>query len=144
MLLLTDTSSVIRVFTGSAANLATLASWVDNSTGVITPGTTSIASITTATTTTIVSSPSTSVQRNVRNLSITNKHASVTCSIAVEHYDGTNSKTLWLGNLAPSDTLILDEVGGWTLYNSAGSVYTSSLITCVSCTYLTTVSILSG
>ena len=77
MLLLTSTSDIVRVVTGAAVSTITVhVSYVDNASGTITPGRTNT-NISTATTTTICSSPGASTQRNVRQISITNNNAVV-------------------------------------------------------------------
>src|SRR3954468_11079805 len=100
MLLLTSTSDIIRVVTGlGGASIQVHADWVDNLAGAITPGRTNTAAIATATTTTVVGSPASSAQRNVKGLTIANAHASVTETIVLQHFDGTNSS----------------QIGRWTL-----------------------------
>lgn len=65
MLLLTSTSDIVRLTTGTATSTIEVhASYVDNNAGVITPNRTNTR-ITTATTTTIVPAPSSGVQRNL-------------------------------------------------------------------------------
>lgn len=122
MLLLTSTTDVIRIVTGSAGAIDVHASYVDNATGTITPGRANTASIATATTTTVVSSPGPSTQRNVKHLAISNEHASVTNSITVEHFDNTTAETLWKGTLLPGERVILDNTGIWTSYTSTGII----------------------
>lgn len=57
MLLLTSTSDILRVTTGTATTTIEIhASYIDNASGTITPGRTNTR-ITTATTTTVVASP---------------------------------------------------------------------------------------
>lgn len=113
MLLLTSTSDIIRVVTGSAADVDVHASWVDNASGTITPGRTNTAPITTATTTTVVGSPGASTQRNVKTLYIHNVSATVTTTVTVQHFDGTNSIDLINCTLLPDEHLNLTEEGAW-------------------------------
>jgi hypothetical protein len=129
MLLLTSTSDIVRVNTGQAADLKVHSSWVDNASGVITPGRTNTATITTATTTTVVGSPGASTQRNVKLLSIRNTHAAASNAITVEHYDGTNAETLWAGTLQPGEAVVFGEHGVWTYYDPTGAVRPSTAIT---------------
>jgi len=123
MLLLTSTSDIIRVITGSSADIEVHASWVDNNAGAITPGRTNTASITTATTTTVVAAPASSVQRNVKHLSLSNNHGSVSSSVAVEHFDGTNAVELREVVLLPGENLTLDDAGNWKHCDSNGGEY---------------------
>jgi hypothetical protein len=120
MLLLTSTSDIIRVVSGSAGAIDVHASWVDNLSGALTPGRTNTASITTATTTTVVAAPAASTQRNLRNLSISNEHASVSNVITVEHFDGTTAETIWKGTLSAGERVVFDEIGQWKAMNSLG------------------------
>jgi len=128
MLLLTSTSDILRVVTDAAGDIEPHASWVDNAAGTITPGRTNTASITTATTTTVVAAPASSVQRNVRLLSLRNNHASQTVVVTVEHTDGTNAETLIKVTLLAGELLLMDEFGRWTHYDANGGDYPESNI----------------
>jgi hypothetical protein len=124
MLLLTSTSDIIRVVTGTTgASINAHASWVDNASGAITPGRTNTAAITTNTTTTIVASPGASTQRNVKNISLTNNHASVSTQVTVQHYDGSNSEDLFGVYLMPGENLIMDAEGAWHHHDANGAEY---------------------
>ena len=126
MLLLTSTSDIVRVVTGSAVSTITVhASYVDNASGTITPGRTNT-NITTATTTTIVASPGASTQRNVKLISITNNHATSSCQITVQHFDGTTSTDLMGVTVAAGENLILDETGVWHHHNAQGADFTAT------------------
>lgn len=121
MVLLTGTSDLIRIVTSAAGAVDVHASWIDHLSSVFTPGRTNTASITTATTTTVVGSPgSASTSRNVKHLAISNEHASVANIISVEHFDGTTAETLWEGTLQPGEFVILDSNGDWTIYMVGG------------------------
>src|SRR5688572_30225176 len=126
MLLLTSTSDLVRVVTDASADIEVHASWVDNASGTITPGRTNTASITTATTTTVVGSPGASTQRNVKHLSLTNNHGSTSCNVSVEHTDGTNAVELRAVTLLPGENLTLDNNGNWRHYDSQGGEYTTA------------------
>lgn len=130
MLLLTSTSDIVRIVTGSAASINVHASWVDNASGTITPGRLNTAAITTATTTTIVPSPSSGVQRNVKALFITNNHATAPTQVTVQHYDGTNSEDIISVTLLAGENLILTAEGEWKHHDAQGGEYTyGTLIT---------------
>lgn len=113
MLLLTTTSDVIRIVTGAAADIDVYAAWVDNASGAITPGRTVTPAITTATTTTVVPAPGASTQRNVKYLNITNNHASQSCVVDVEFFDGTNPTELRAVTLLPGENLAMDANAEW-------------------------------
>lgn len=123
MLLLTSASDIIRIVTGSAADVDVHASWVDNLAGVITPGRTNTTAIVTATTTTVVAAPAGSTQRNVKNLNIFNAHATATTTVIVQHFDGTTSEDLISVTLMPAEQLQFDETGAWTHRSSTGAPY---------------------
>jgi len=128
MLLLTSTSDLVRAVTDATADIEVHASWVENNAGVITPGRTNTASITTATTTTVVGAPSSSgIQRNVKLLSVRNNHASTTCNVTIDHTDGTNAEELITVALLAGETLVLDELGNWTHYDTNGGEYPVTL-----------------
>jgi hypothetical protein len=127
MLLLTSTSDIITVITDSVSNIRPRADWVDNNAGTITPGRTNTAAITTATTTTIVASPASGVQRNVKTVTLHNEHASASCGIAVQHSDGTNAQDILMVTLLPKETLSMNELGDWRHYDSNGAEYLYSV-----------------
>lgn len=123
MMLLTSTSDLVRVITAEAAAIDVHASWVDNNAGTYTPGSTNTASITTATTTTVVSSPGASTQRNIKCLTVSNEHASTSCFVTMVHSDGTNANTLISCRLLAGEKLILTKVGAWVHYDANGGIY---------------------
>lgn len=123
MLLLTSTSDKIVLNTSAAGSIQVHASWADNLASVVTPGRTNTAAITTATNTDVVAAPAAATQRNLRNLSVRNTHASITNVVTVTHTDGTNSEVLLSVTLLASESLVLDEIGKWTHYDSNGAPY---------------------
>lgn len=124
MLLLTSTSDIIRVVTGSAADIECHASWVDINGTTVTPGRTNTAPITTATTTTIVAAPAASTQRNVKALYIHNTHATVASTVLIQHFDGTTSVDLINCTLLPDEHLNLNENGSWVHRTGTLAEYT--------------------
>lgn len=123
MLLLTSTSDIIRVVTGASVSTITVhTSYVDNASGTITPLRTNT-NISTATTTTIVASPSASTQRNVKLISITNNNATTSCQVTVQHFDGTNSVDLMGVTLKAGENLICDENGNWHHHDLQGAEF---------------------
>lgn len=123
MLLLTSTSDVIRVVTGSNTNSIDVhASWVDMSGTTITPGRQNTV-ILTATTTIVVPSPALDTTRNLKGLYMTNDSTGTTCKVAVEHFDGTNQVELISFNLLPGENLGYREDGSWVHRDKAGAEY---------------------
>lgn len=124
MLLLTSTSDIVRVVVGTAgASVQVHASWVDNNAGAITPGRQNTAAITTATTTTVVPSPGSGVQRNVKHLNITNGSSTVSTQVTVQHFDGSNSEDMMGVTLLPGENLVFNATGGWAHYDLQGAPY---------------------
>lgn len=123
MLLLTGTSDLVRVVTSASSDIRVHASFVDLSSGTVTPTRTNTASIATNTTTTVVGSPASSTQRNVRFMSIRNVHASVSNDVTVFHTDGTTQEDLIKVTLLAGESLVFDQIGGWTHYDVNGGTY---------------------
>jgi hypothetical protein len=88
-MLLTGTSDKVQVITGTAVTVDVHASYFDYNGTTVTPDRKNT-NITTATTTDVVASPSSSVQRNVKLLTVRNKHATDPVAITIRHTDGTN------------------------------------------------------
>lgn len=123
MLLLTSTSDVLRVVTGSAANSIDVhASYVDMSGSTITPGRTNT-EITTATTTTVVGSPAASTQRNIKGLYITNDSVGTNVDVRVEHSDGTTVVELMQFVLLPGENMTFNADGTWRHRDKSGAEY---------------------
>lgn len=123
MLNLSSTSDVIQIITGAAAQIECHASWADFNGTTVTLGRQNTPYITTATTTTIVASPGASTVRNVKHLNITNDHASQSCTITVEHFDGTTAAELVAVTLLSGENMVLGEDGRWTHYDANGAIY---------------------
>jgi hypothetical protein len=123
MLILSSTSDIIRVVTSAAAQVEVHASWVDLNGTTITPDRTNTPHITTATTTTVVAAPAASTKRNVKHLNITNDHASASCAVTVEHFDGTTAIELIAFILLPGENMIFNEEGRWTHRDAQGAEY---------------------
>jgi hypothetical protein len=120
MLLLTTTSTLLRLVTNSAGDIEVAWSGVDANGTTFTPVGGTPANISTATTTTIVAAPASSTQRNVKDLNIANNHASNSNTLTIEQYDGTNAVVRWRGTLLAQERLVFDEAGQWTVYGSDG------------------------
>jgi hypothetical protein len=112
MILLTSTSDKIRVVTAQAVTVDVHASWVDYNGSAVAPGRLNSA-ITTATTTDVVPSPGSGVQRNLKTLSVRNKHATSTVTVTVQHTDGTTVAELDKRVLGPGSSLLYDEGQGF-------------------------------
>ena len=120
MLLLASTSDIIRIVTDSAATVDVHASWVNLNGSTQTPGRTNTA-ISTATTTTVVAAPaSSSDYKNVRRLTVRNRHASTSVTVTVQHFDGTTSIELDKRVLGPGQSLMFTDDAGWFPVPSGG------------------------
>ena len=123
MLLLTSTSDVVRLTTGTATSTIEVhTSYVDVSGTTITPQRLNTR-ITTATTTTIVGSPAASTQRNVKAIYVTNNSVGTSCIVGVEHTDGTNVVELMQFVLLPGENMGYREDGSWVHRDSQGAEY---------------------
>ena len=119
MILLCSTSALIKLVTGGSQAVAVSASWVDADGSTFTPGGVNTA-ISSATTTTVVPSPGSSTQRNVKFLSIRNTDASVAVQVTIEHTDGTTTVQLENILLPAGYTYFYEDGGGWYLADSTG------------------------
>ena len=125
MFILRATADVIRVITGSAVTAITChvsAMEADNGTPPVVQDIIRVntANITTATTTTIIDCTTANRRRNVKNISIANTDASLSCLITVQHFDGTTARNLWQGTLLAGEAVEADEAGDWTAFTSGG------------------------
>lgn len=123
MLLLTSTSDLVRLVTGTATSTIEVhTSYIDVSGTTVTPGRTNTL-ITTAATTTIVGSPAASTQRNVKAIYATNNSAGTSCTVSVHHFDGTNSVELIEFILLPGENLGYRDDGSWVHRDAQGAEY---------------------
>lgn len=127
MILLTSTSDLIQALTAAGSNIAfdVHASYVDYNGTTVTPGRTNTAQITSATTTTIVGSPGSSTQRNVKHISIRNAHASASNTLTVQHYDGTTTTTLVKYTLLAGESMQYWDERGWIVIDASGGIKNS-------------------
>jgi len=126
MLLLTSTSDLVRLVTSAAVSTIEVhTSYVDVNGTTITPLRTNTL-ITTATTTTIVGSPAASTQRNVKAIYCTNDSVGSSCTVSIEHTDGTNVVELMSFILLPGENLGYREDGSWVHRDAQGAEYPPS------------------
>jgi hypothetical protein len=119
MILLTSTSDLIQVITGQAAQIDVHASYVDLASGAVTAGRTNTR-ISTATTTTVVGSPAASTTRNVKILEVGNNHATASCTVSIQHTDGTNVIVIEQVTLAPLERISYVEGIGIRVFDAIG------------------------
>ena len=122
MTILASTSDVIRIVTGSAVStIEVQANYTDLSGSTYTPGSTET-EITTATTTTVVAAPGSSVFRKIKNLTIRNNSTS-SCQVTVQHFNGTIAADMMGVTLLAGETLIKADNGKFRHLTSAGAEY---------------------
>ncbi len=119
-------TDILRIVTGAASQIEARADWVDLTVSTMTPTGADraiLAAITTAATTTVVSGPGAGKLRNVQNLAITNNHASASCMVEVQQFDGTNSAEVFGCVLLAGENLIMDDAGNWHHHDGSGAEY---------------------
>lgn len=120
MILLASTGDLIQVISGQAVSTITVhASFVDYNGTTATPTRTNTL-ITTATTTTVVASPGSSIQRNVKALVIHNSHATSSCAITVQHTDSSNVVLLMTYTLLAGETIQYYDTLGFEVLDASG------------------------
>lgn len=124
MELLGTPSSIVRVTPGVAGSLHITASYADNNAGSITVAAITPIILTTTTTTTIIPAPGSGVQRNIKHISIHN-NGSVSPSVLIEQYDGTNAAVEKNVTLQPQESIRFDG-DVWRRYDANGAEYTSA------------------
>ncbi len=126
--LLTTSTDLLRVITGSAADLDCVVSFIEFTTaGPPVPDApdTQFTNITTATTTTILGAPSTgSDRRRIKGVSIVNTHASqsTTVRVIIERTGPVNWDIFNTITLQPGESLTFTEGFGWIYNKSSVSV----------------------
>lgn len=122
MLLLTSTTHLLELDTSSSSAIDVSASYVDITTSAFSPGSQDTA-ITTATTTTIVSAPSGSTNRQIKMLSIKNKGTAKNNITLIKDVSGTEY-TVFKCDLFPNELVQYVDGVGFTVFDSAGNVKT--------------------
>lgn len=136
MLLLNNTTSLLKVITAGSQAIDVTVDWMDDLAGAITPGTLNTA-ISSATTTTVCVSPAGSTSRNIKTITIRNTDASASDLITVERYDGTTTSTMWQFALQPGYSwtymdfapIVTDTNGGQYVTPLAGRFLKTTLLT---------------
>ena len=118
MLSIAAPSAALKVVTTSAATLAVYASYQDHGRSHAQRLSTS-STISSATTTTFLSSPTAYATRTVDLFTIANTHASLSNTITVQHYDGSTTTIIWSGTLAAGERLAIVD-GTATVFNTSG------------------------
>lgn len=119
MLLLTSTSDKIQVITSTIATVEVDAAYVDNFSGIVTPGR-RIDTLSSIDIHDVVPAPTAGVQRNLRTLIVRNDHVSLSNGIEINHTDGVDTVTLWSGGLQAKEQVVLNQLGDWKTYDANG------------------------
>ena len=129
-MILASTSDIIRLVTSSAADIHVQASWADITATTFTPGRTNTL-VTSAANTTIVGSPgSASTQRQIKTLSISNRHASTPNTVSVQLYDGSIYTTVFSATLVAGEQLQYNG-STWAAFDANGNIQESTGIAAV-------------
>lgn len=124
MILLTSTSDLLQVITASAVTTINVhASYVDYNGTSVTPARLN-SNITGATTTSVVGSPASSTQRNVKSVTIHNSHATSSNLITVQHTDGTTVVPLFVYTLLAGETIEYFDEMGFRVLDAGGNLKT--------------------
>ncbi|HEY8886059.1 MAG TPA: hypothetical protein VIM31_00985 [Candidatus Microsaccharimonas sp.] len=125
MIILKATTESLQLTTSSAANIDFSVSFADLTTAAFSPSSNE-GTIASATLTSILVAPAASTQRQIKLITITNRHATLSNSIIVQK---VISATTY--NLMPTATLLAGEViqyldgQGWLYYSATGALKTS-------------------
>lgn len=124
MILLTGTSDLVKVVTGTAGAIDVHASYFDvtGTPQVATPLSTNTAQITSATTTTVVGSPAASTQRNVKFMSVYNSSTTSANTVKVQKFDGSLNTPVYSYTLQPGDAIHYNDNTGWEYLPSTNTV----------------------
>jgi len=117
--ILSETTHSLEVVTTTTAAVDYFVSFVDYASGTATPGSTQGA-ITTATTTTWVSAPAASTQRQLRRATFRNKSTSAANRLTFQKDVGGTNYEAYSVSLGPGESVKMDAEGEWAVYDSAG------------------------
>jgi hypothetical protein len=134
MLLLSTTSHKLRLVSSSAANLDVDASFMDFTAAnpPVMQGTTSgtqQTSISSATTTDIVAAPGASTIRNVKFLSVRNRHASLSCDVTITRDVSATVTEQKKFTLVAGAEMTFTEGVGWFLYTPTQAAILQKILT---------------
>jgi hypothetical protein len=121
MLLLTTTSDLVQLITGSALSTDIVTSYVDITTTGVTPGSFQ-ANVATATTTTIVASPASATQRQVKMISVRNNSTTTAQTVTVQKSTGTAYNITGAITLNPGEVLYYQDMYGFSVRDINGQI----------------------
>ena len=120
---LNGTADLLRAITDAASDIEVAVDYADKIAATEPTGDTNYpASITTATTTTLLAGHATAL-RKVKNLTLHNNHATVSCLIRIDRTNGTDVSEVCHATLLATETLAYTEGRGWYHLNGNGAEY---------------------
>jgi hypothetical protein len=125
MITLTNTTHILELTTASATAVDVFASYADHTTSGAVLGDQQTL-ITTATTTTILSAPASSTQRQVKLITIINTDATPNTVTVKKDISGTEYD-LFYTTLQANENLTYIDGKGWTQYTATGQAYTANV-----------------
>jgi len=121
MILLTATTEILRLITSSIADIDYLISYADITTSAFSPSSTQ-GKILTATTTTILAAPIASTQRQVKLITIINRHASTTNTVRLlKDISATQYFLTPVVTLLAGESMQYVDSQGWIYYATNGA-----------------------
>jgi hypothetical protein len=117
--ILDATNKSLEVVTTTTAPVDFFCSYVDYAASTVTPADTQGA-ITTATTTTYISAPASSTQRQMRRCSFRNKSTTTSNRLTFQKRVGVTAYEGYSAPLAPGESVKVDAEGEWAVYDSSG------------------------
>lgn len=112
MLQLISTSDILRIVTSAAVSTHVQTSWIDKTGSSLGSSGRQNTVITTASTTTIVPAPGSSVDRAIKSVIVRNTHASNSQTVTLQMFDGTTSVDIVSVTLTAGESLqYTDELG---------------------------------
>lgn len=119
-LILEGATDSLEVVTSAAGSIDFQASWSNvTAIALTTPGTTK-GNISTATTTPMIGAPAAANFRHVRGLWLRNASATVANTVTIQMDVSATDRTVFSTTLAQAESLVLDETGNVTVFNSSG------------------------
>jgi hypothetical protein len=120
MILLTSTNDSLELVTSSTADIDWTTAYADHSTSAFTPGSNQ-GTLASATDTTIVAAPAASTQRQVKLITIRNRHASSSNTVTVQKdVSGTEYQMTPAVTLQAGETLIYVDGCGFSVLDASG------------------------
>lgn len=127
MLVLTSTTDKLQLLTSAAGSIDVAAFYIDRdqSTGAVGAANRQLTTISTATTTDIVAAPGATTTRNIKQLHVRNKHATISCDVTVLFDANATDYELHKVTLRPGEAL--EYVEGVGFYVLAANLYALNL-----------------